>query len=64
LLLPQGAIYAFQQDLTAQAMFRPASRSKVIKGLYLTGSSAHPGGGVPSTIASGVIASRLIEQYE
>jgi phytoene desaturase len=64
LRLPHGAIYAFQQDLTAQAMFRVSSKSKVIKGLYITGSSAHPGGGVPSTIASGVIASRLIDQYE
>lgn len=64
LLLPEGAIYAFQQDLTAQAMFRPAAKSKAIQGLYLTGSSTHPGGGVPSTIASGVIAARLIEKYE
>jgi phytoene desaturase len=64
LLLPEGAIYSLQQDLTAQAMFRPATRSKSIQGLYLTGSSTHPGGGVPSTIASGVIASRLIEKYE
>ena len=64
LRLPQGAIYAFQQDLTAQAVFRPAARSKNIGGLYLTGSSTHPGGGVPTTIASGMIASNLIEQYE
>ena len=45
LRLPRGAIYAFQQDLTAQAMFRVSSKSKIIKGLYITGSSAHPGGG-------------------
>ncbi|MEA4906818.1 MAG: NAD(P)/FAD-dependent oxidoreductase [Anaerolineaceae bacterium] len=64
LLLPEGAIYAFQQDLPAEAVFRPAARSKVIDGLYLTGSSTHPGGGVPTTIASGIIASRLIEKYE
>lgn len=64
LRLPQGAIYALQQDLTAQAVFRPAARSKNIAGLYLTGSSTHPGGGVPTTIASGMIASNLIQQYE
>lgn len=64
LRLPEGAIYALQQDITAQAIFRPASRSKNIKGLYLTGASTHPGGGVPSTIASGMIAANLIERYE
>lgn len=64
LRLPQGAIYALQQDITAQAIFRPAARSKNIKGLYLTGASTHPGGGVPSTIASGMIAANLIERYE
>jgi phytoene desaturase len=64
LLLPEGAIYCLQQDLTAQAVFRPAARSKSIAGLYLAGASTHPGGGVPTTIASGMIASRLIERYE
>ncbi|MBN1313828.1 MAG: NAD(P)/FAD-dependent oxidoreductase [Anaerolineales bacterium] len=64
LLLPEGAIYALQQDLPAAAMFRPAARSKSVRGLYLTGSSTHPGGGVPTTIASGFIASNLIERYE
>ncbi len=64
LCLPQGAIYALQQDLSAQAIFRPASRSKKIRGLYLVGASTHPGGGVPSTIASGMIAANLIEKYE
>jgi phytoene desaturase len=64
LCLPQGAIYALQEDLTALAVFRPAARSKNIRGLYLAGASAHPGGGVPSTIASGMIAANLIEKYE
>jgi phytoene desaturase len=64
LLLPEGAIYAFQQDLPAAAIFRPAARSKSIRGLYLTGSSTHPGGGVPTTISSGVIAANLIDRYE
>lgn len=64
LLLPEGAIYALQQDLSSMAFFRPASRSKSIRGLYLAGSSTHPGGGVPTTIASGMIAAGLIEQHE
>ena len=64
LLSPQGAIYGLQMDLPAQAMFRPSAKSKSIKHLYLTGASTHPGGGVPSVIASGVIASGLIDKYE
>lgn len=64
LRLPEGAIYALQQDITAQAVFRPASKSKSIQGLYLAGASTHPGGGVPSTIASGIIAVDLIDKYE
>lgn len=64
LLLPEGAIYAIQQDLAAQAVFRPAARSRNIGGLYLAGSSTHPGGGVPTTIASGMIAAKLIDRYE
>ncbi len=61
-MLPEGAIYCLQQDLAAQAVFRPSARSKSIDGLYLVGSSTHPGGGVPTTIASGWIASKLIAQ--
>lgn len=64
LLLPEGAIYALQQDLSAQAVFRPAAKSKSLRGLYLAGSSTHPGGGVPTTVASGAIASRLVDRYE
>ncbi len=64
LLLPEGAIYCLQQDLAAQAVFRPACKSKSIAGLYLVGSSTHPGGGVPSTIASGYIASNLVQEFE
>jgi phytoene desaturase len=64
LLVPEGTIYAFRQDITNQTVFRPAARSKSIRGLYLTGASTHPGGGVPTTIASGVIAADLVERYE
>jgi phytoene dehydrogenase-like protein len=61
---PKGAIYGLTMDLPNQAVFRPAARSKSIKGLYLTGASTHPGGGVPSAIASGYIASQLVDKYE
>jgi phytoene desaturase len=58
--LPGGAIYGLQQDITAQAFFRPSSRSKSFSGLYLTGASTHPGGGVPTAMCSGYIAANLI----
>lgn len=64
LLNPGGAFYAFQQDLTAQVVFRPAGKSKSIDGLYLTGASTHPGGGVPTVMASGLIAADQIDKYE
>ncbi len=64
LLIPEGAFLAFEMNILALAAFRPSARSRSIKGLYLTGSSTHPGGGVPTTVASGVIASRLIDRYE
>ena len=57
---PGGAFYCFQQDLSAQSVFRPASKSKSVKGLYLTGASTHPGGGVPTVMASGLIAANQI----
>jgi phytoene desaturase len=64
LLHPEGAIYALQQDLTATAVFRPNARSRAIKGLYLAGASTHPGGGVPTTVGSGIIAAGLIDKFE
>ncbi len=64
LLSPEGAIYALRQDLANSMMFRPSARSKSIQGLYLVGASTHPGGGVPTTISSGLIAADLIEKYE
>jgi len=60
LLQPQGSIYGLFSDMTTLAMFRPRSKSKAIKNLYLTGSSTHLGGGVPTTIASGIVTSRYI----
>ncbi len=64
LLLPQGAIYDLQEDITNQTVLRPSARSKSVKGLYLAGSSTHPGGGVPAVVASGIIAADLVDRYE
>jgi len=64
LLHPGGAIYGLQEDLSAQTVLRPRSKSKSIEGLYLAGASTHPGGGVPTTIGSGMVAADLVEKYE
>jgi phytoene desaturase len=64
LLHPGGAIYGLQEDITAQTVFRPRSKSRSIDGLYLAGASTHPGGGVPAVIGSGIIAAGLVERYE
>jgi phytoene desaturase len=62
LLHPGGAIYGLQEDLTAQVVFRPNSRSRYIEGLYLAGASTHPGGGVPVVVGSGIVAADLVER--
>ena len=63
LLHPGGAIYGLQEDLSAQVVFRPNSRSRSISGLYLAGASTHPGGGVPVVIGSGIVAADLVDRY-
>ena len=64
LLHPEGAIYGLSEETTASLMFRPSAKSKSIKGLYLSGASTHPGGGVPAVCASGIIAADLVQKYE
>ena len=62
--IAHGAIYGIEQSLPQQTIFRPANRSKSIRGLYLAGSSTNPGGGVPTTIASGAMTAGLVSRYE
>ncbi len=62
LLLPRGAIYGLFLDLFSAAMFRPHPRSRVVKNLYLAGASTGMGGSLPTTLASGVVASDYILQ--
>jgi phytoene desaturase len=62
--IDHGAIYGLAQNFPTETVFRPSNKSKCIEGLYLAGASTSPGGGVPTTIASGMITSNLIEKYE
>lgn len=62
--LAEGGLHGITQDAAHTTVFRPSNKSKSIDGLYLAGSSTHPGGGVPTVIASGAIAANLIERHE
>ena len=54
-----GAIYGSSSSGRRAAFLRPANGAPV-KGLYLVGDSAHPGGGVPLVLKSGEIVAGMI----
>jgi phytoene dehydrogenase-like protein len=56
---PGGAIYGTASHGARAALRRPANRSPV-RGLYLVGGSAHPGGGIPLVLMSAEIVAGLI----
>ena len=62
LLHPEGGIYGLFSDMTSLAMFRMRNRSLAVKNLYLTGASTHFGGGVPTSVASGVVTADKIAE--
>lgn len=56
-----GASFSIKPSMTQTAWFRPHNKSKFFRGLYFVGAGTHPGAGVPAVIASGKIASELIQ---
>jgi phytoene desaturase len=60
----KGAIYGISANHKNAAFIRQKNRSREIKGLYFSGGSAHPGGGIPLAILSGNITADLIMKYE
>lgn len=56
---PGGAIYGNSSN-GAGAAFNRASNRSPVQGLFLTGGSAHPGGGVPLVGISGEIVASAI----
>lgn len=54
-----GAIYGTSSNGATAAFLRPANRSPV-KGLFLVGGSAHPGGGLPLVTLSAQIVAGLV----
>ncbi|GAB2318735.1 phytoene desaturase family protein [Alkalibacterium sp. s-m-22] len=51
-----GATFGLRPTLTQSNHFRPQAKSKTVENLYFTGSSTHPGAGVPIVLTSAKIA--------
>jgi len=60
----RGALYGFASNSPWSAFLRPPNRSREIKGLYFTGGSTHPGGGVPLVLLSGKMTAEIILKRE
>lgn len=56
-----GAIYGLASHGKYLGAFKPANRSKDLKGLYLAGGAAHPGPGMPMVLMSGWIAGDTVD---
>jgi len=57
-----GAIYGLASHGKWNGAFKPANRSKDIRGLYLAGGAAHPGPGMPMVLMSGWIAADSLDR--
>ncbi len=55
-----GSAFSIEPTLTQSAWFRPHNRSREFPGLYFTGAGTHPGAGLPGTLLSADITSRLV----
>lgn len=56
-----GAIYGLSSHGRFLGAFKPANRSRELKGLYLAGGAAHPGPGMPMVMMSGWIAADSLD---
>jgi diapolycopene oxygenase len=57
-----GAIYGLASHGRMLGAFKPANRSRDVKGLYLAGGAAHPGPGMPMVLMSGWIAADALDR--
>ena len=55
-----GSLYGEASNSLWSAFRRPANRVDGVRGLYLASGSAHPGGGVPLCVLSGMAAARAV----
>ena len=59
----KGNAYGLANTLKQTHILRPKLRSKKVQNLYFTGQLTVPGPGVPPSIISGKVVSRLIKKY-
>jgi phytoene desaturase len=59
----KGSIYGTSSNNRLSAFRRPRNKSRTIEGLYLTGGSVHPGGGIPLTVLSARHAVELFRRF-
>lgn len=60
----RGSIYGTSSNSLLAAFVRPRNKIRGLKGLYMTGGSTHPGGGIPLAILSAFHAVELMQRYE
>lgn len=60
----KGSIYGISSNSKFAAFMRQPNRSLKYRGLYFVGGSAHPGGGIPLVLLSGMITSQLVSKFE
>lgn len=59
----KGSLYGSSSNSRFAAFRRHPNFSGKFRGLYFTGGSVHPGGGIPLCLASAKIVAELIERY-
>jgi phytoene desaturase len=59
----RGSIYGISSNNRASAFLRQPNRSREYRGLFFAGGSAHPGGGMPLVVLSGIHAADLLMKY-
>ncbi len=57
-----GSLYGISSNNKMAAFLRQPNKSSKYKGLYFTGGSAHPGGGIPLVLLSGKIATDMLKK--
>ena len=60
----RGATFGLQPTLRQSNHWRPQAKSMTCEGLYFTGSSTHPGAGVPIVLQSGKICAEELRRDE
>jgi phytoene desaturase len=55
-----GSAWGVEPKLTQTAIFRPQNKSEDVEGLYLVGTSTHPGAGVPGVLLTAETTAKVV----